>query len=596
MNPVGATVDGAVVHFEVWAPGAGTVDLLLVDDGQVVAMQGPSAGGRWYIDVDGIVHGARYRYRLDGGDGLADPASQWQPDGVHGPSAVVDPSHFRWSDHAWTGVDLADAVYYELHIGTFTPAGTLDGAIEQLDRLAALGVTMIELMPVSPTPGRRNWGYDGVFPNAVDASYGGPDGLARFVDAAHAHRMGVVLDVVCNHLGPEGNVLPRFGPYFVDTIRTPWGDALNLAGADSDEVRTLFVQGGCQWVEQFHVDGFRLDAVDFIVDQTARPFLEQFATAVHETADRCGRRVLVVAESASNDPRLVTPVDAGGIGLDGMWNDDLHHALAVALSGDRRGYYVDYDGVADLAKVFERRWVFDGRYSVFRRRQHGRSADHVDHRQLVVCSSNHDQIGNTPDGCRPVRTHAQRVLATAAVTLGPFTPLLFMGDEYADPAPFPFFVDHGDADLLAATRVGRASEFADAGWDRPIADPGDEATFVAAVLDPTLALRSPHREMLAATTEMLRLRRSNPVLSDPDAAQTVTVIDDTIIVRRADGATTSVLALAFGDGPVELDLDAGATLAFDGDDPQWGGEGRTQWRDGHLRAIAPTAVLLIDVS
>jgi maltooligosyltrehalose trehalohydrolase len=420
MTPVGATVVGSVGHFEVWAPDAATADLILVDDDRTIPMHGPASDGRWRVDVDRIGHGARYRFRLNGGEALADPASQWQPDGVHGASAVVDPTRFRWGDHGWSGVELADAVYYELHVGTFTPVGTLDGAIEQLDRLAALGVTLIELMPVSPTPGRRNWGYDGVFPNAVDEAYGGPDALARFVDAAHRHGLGVVLDVVCNHLGPEGNVLARFGPYFVDTIRTPWGDALNVAGADSDEVRGLFIQGACQWVEHFHIDGFRLDAVDFIVDQTARPFLEEFTTAVHAVNQRCGRRVLVVAESASNDPRLVRSVDGGGIGLDGMWNDDLHHALAVALSGDRRGYYVDYDGVGDLATVFERRWVFDGRYSAFRRRRHGRSADHVDHRQLIVCSSNHDQIGNTPDGRRPDRSRAQRVLATSTPTLPHF--------------------------------------------------------------------------------------------------------------------------------------------------------------------------------
>ena len=594
MSPVGATVDGSVVQFEVWAPGAATVDVVLVADDRIIPMHGPSAGGRWQARVAGIGHGARYRFRLDGGDALADPASRWQPDGVHGPSAVVDPTRFRWTDHDWSGVELADAVYYELHVGTFTPDGTLAGAIEHLDRLAALGVTLIELMPVSPTPGRRNWGYDGVFPNAVEETYGGPDALARFVDAAHACGIGVVLDVVCNHLGPEGNVLSRFGPYFVDTFRTPWGDAFNFAGPDSDDVRSLFVQGACQWVEDFHLDGFRLDAIDFIADQTARPFLEQFTTAVHGVGERCGRCVLVVAESASNDPRLVTPVDDGGVGLDGMWNDDLHHALAVALSGQRHGYYVDYDGVGDLAKVFERRWVFDGRYSTFRRRMHGRSADHLDHRRLIVCSSNHDQVGNTPDGRRPARNRAQRVLATATVTLGPFTPLLFMGDEYADPAPFPFFVDHGDPDLLAATRTGRAAEFTDAGWDQPIADPAAVETFQGAVLDPTLALRSPHREVLAATTELLRLRRAHPVLGAPAAAQTVTVIDHAIVVRRSDGETTSVLVLAFGDGPVELDLDRNAALAFDGDDPRWGGDGHTVWHDGQLRAASPTAVLLID--
>ena len=441
--------------------------------------------GRWAVDVEGAGHGTRYRYRLDGGDALADPASRWQPDGVHGPSAVVDPTRFAWTDGDWRGIALADAVYYELHVGVFTPEGTLDAAIGQLDRLAALGVTLVELMPLSATPGARNWGYDGVFPSAVEATYGGPDELARFVDAAHARGLGVVLDVVYNHLGPEGNVLPRYGPYFVDTTRTPWGDALNVAGAGSDEVRDLFVQSAGQWIEDFHVDGLRLDAVDAIVDQTARPFLEELGQAVHARAATLGREVLVVAESASNDPRLVTPIEAGGVGLDGMWNDDVHHCLHVALLGDRRGYYADYDGVGDLAHALAHRWVFDGRYSAFRGRRHGRPADHVDPRRLVVFAANHDHVGNTPDGRRPPYGRAGRLVAAATVVLGPFTPLLFMGEEYAETAPFPFFVDHTDLDLLAATRAGRQAEFSGAGWDRPVADPADEATFRTAVLDPS---------------------------------------------------------------------------------------------------------------
>ena len=360
MSPVGATVEGHRTHFEVWAPAAQRVELLLVDDavtpqgeprrrpaadgvpfGAAVPMVPGGRPGRWAVDVEGVGHGDRYRYRLDGGDALADPASRWQPDGVHGPSAVVDPTRWAWRDEGWTGVALADAVYYELHVGTFTPEGTLDAAVGQLGRLAALGVTLVELMPLNATPGRRNWGYDGVFPSAVQAPYGGPDALARFVDAAHALGLGVVVDVVYNHLGPEGNVFPRFGPYLVDTVRTPWGDALNVAGAGSDEVRWLFVQSACQWIEDHHVDGLRLDAVDAVVDQTARPFLEEVSTAVHDRGALLGRTVIVVAESAGNDPRLVTPVGAGSAYSSPMKTNGVNgprSTVAAATSRPARPY------------------------------------------------------------------------------------------------------------------------------------------------------------------------------------------------------------------------------------------------------------------
>lgn len=591
MTPVGATAAGGSTHFEVWAPWASQVDVVL--DDRSIAMVPTSRPGRWAVDVPGVGHGDRYRFRQDDGEPLADPASRWQPDGVHGASAVVDPGRWTWTDDGWTGVELADAVYYELHVGAFTPDGTLDAAIGELDRLARLGVTLIELMPLNATPGQRNWGYDGVFPSAVDAAYGGPDALARFVDAAHDRGIGVVVDVVYNHLGPEGNVFPRYGPYFVDTTRTPWGDALNVASADSDEVRRLFVQDARQWVEDLHLDGFRMDAVDFIVDQTARTFLEEYAASIHELAGRLGRTVLVVAESASNDPRLVTPVPDGGIGLDGMWNDDVHHCLHVALLGDRRGYYADYDGVGDLAHALAQGWVFDGRYSIARGRTHGRSAGHVDPRRLVVCAANHDQVGNTPDGQRPQYGRGGWMVAQGTVVLGPWTPLIFMGDEYADPAPFPFFVDHTDPEIREATRAGRLAEFADAGWDRDVLDPADEATFRAADLRSELAAEPGHAEALAATTELLALRRRHPVLSDPTADHTVTRHGDAIVVRRRLGEQQATLVLVFGRDPVTFALDdAAREIAFDGDDPRWGGDGATAWDGAMLSSSAPNAVLL----
>ncbi len=594
-RPVGATVRGSGTHFEVWAPSASSVGLLLYDaeGGSRELAMTAAGGGRWAADVDGVGHGARYRFRLDAGDALADPASRWQPDGVHGPSAVVDPGRFEWTDQGWSGVELPDAVLYELHVGTFTPEGTLVAAIDQLDRLAELGVTLVELMPLNAVAGARNWGYDGVFVSAVQAAYGGPEQLARFVDAAHARGLGVVLDVVYNHLGPEGNVLPRYGPYLTDVTRTPWGDAINVAGPGSDEVRDLFVQSARQWIEDFHVDGLRLDAIDALVDQTARPFLEELTTAVHDVAAAAGRRVLIFAESASNDPRVVRPAADGGLGFDAMWNDDVHHSLRVALLGDRRGYYADFDGVGDLALALADRWVVHGRYSVSRGRRHGRPAEGVDHRRLVVFSANHDQVGNTPDGQRPPFDRGRRLVAAATVILSPFTPLLFMGEEYAETAPFPFFVDHSDPELLDATRAGRQAEFASAEWDRPILDPASEATFAAAVLDPSQAAQSPHREVLAAHRELLRLRRGLPVLTDPAAAHEVTRDGDTIVVARRLGDVQAQLILAFGDWAADVAVPGGAAVVFDSDDERWGGDGPSSVRDGRLRRSGPGAVLIV---
>ena len=583
---VGATPTADGTRFDVWAPNATSVDVVVA--GQTCPLQRDHTTQRWTRDVPGVGHGDRYRFRLDGAD-LADPASRWQPDGVHGPSAVVDPSRFVWSDADWRGVALADTVLYELHVGTFTPQGTFDAAIGQLARLRELGVTTIELMPVNAFPGVRNWGYDGVFPSAVQHSYGGPEGLARLVDAAHAHGLGVVLDVVYNHLGPEGAVLNRFGPYFVDTYPTPWGDGLNVAEAGSDEVRRFFIHSAVQWITDFHVDGLRLDAIDTIIDPTAQPFLEQLLGAVHTAGRAAGRQVLTFVESAANNPAHVRPVSAGGYGSDAAWNDDFHHALRVALTGERPGYYADYDGVADVATALEHRWVFSGRYSPYRGRHHGRSADSVDHERLVVFTSNHDHVGNTPHGDRPPFDERQRLAAAAAVILSPFTPMLFMGEEYGETRPFPFFVDHGDEDLREAVRVGRRREFERSDWPDDVADPTDPATFQRAVLDTSAADKEPGRAVVAAYTRLLTLRRTMPVLHDPTASQHVDRTGDLITVTRRLGPRGAMLVLHFGADDTAVSVPAGATVVFDASDAA----GRERvLADETLSISGPTAVLV----
>ncbi|MGA9277590.1 malto-oligosyltrehalose trehalohydrolase [Ilumatobacter sp.] len=552
---LGATPLGDATRFEVWAPDASTVEVVIERDGGdlAVELQPESASATWVAVVEGVGAGDRYRYRLDGGEPLPDPASRRQPDGVHGPSAIVDTDSFEWTDDSWTGVELADTVLYELHVGTFTPEGTFAAAVGQLDRLVALGITTIEIMPVAAFPGERNWGYDGVFPSATQESYGGPDGLARLVDAAHGHGLAVVLDVVYNHIGPEGNVLPRFGPYFTDEYSTPWGEAINVAGTHSDSVRRFFIENAVGWIRDFHIDGLRLDAIHAIVDPTARPFVEELTAAVHATADGLGRTVLVTVESSSNDPRIVRSRAAGGWACDAAWNDDYHHAVRVALTGDRHGYYAAYTGAADVAAAWTRRFVYDGRHSITFGRRHGANASDVDHRHFIVFSQNHDHVGNTPRGERMLHVAGpadpRLRLAAASTLLSPFTPMLFMGEEYGERAPFPYFIDHGDPDLVEIVRTGRRDEFSDVDWSGGVADPAAKATFDDAVLDPSLGSTGHHRDLLAWYTELIAIRRSHPVLTDPTAEQVVALDGDVVIVERRLGDATSVLVLNFGDAP-----------------------------------------------
>ena len=588
---LGATVVGEATRFEVWAPGADRVEIGIVRERgiDVAALEAvpidpdePGIRGSWTVTMAGVGDGDCYRYRIDGGDWLADPASRRQVEGVHGPSAVVDDARFRWTDDDWTGVDLADAVLYELHVGTFTPTGTFDAAIGELPRLVDLGITMIELMPVAAFPGARNWGYDGVFPFAVQESYGGPPGLARFVDAAHGHGLGVILDVVYNHLGPEGNVFGRFGPYFTDTYSTPWGDAINVAGAGSDGVRRFFIENAEGWIADYHLDGLRLDAVHAIVDPTPMPFVRELTAAVHALGSAHGRTVLVTIESSMNRTRIVRSLEDHGWGCDAVWNDDVHHSLRVALTGERHEYYAGYDGVRDLATALEHRWVYRGQYSPVFDRRHGGPADDVEPTHFVVFAQNHDHVGNTPRGNRLLAdvdpADPRRRLAPTAILLSPFTPMLFMGEEYGEIAPFPYFVDHGDAALVEAVRQGRAREFGGLGLGVDVADPADPETFRQAVLDPSLAGREPHRSLQAMYRELLRVRRAHPIVTAPGAAQSVEASFETIVFERSIDNTVATLVMHFGDAPTRgghltsRQL-AGAQTVFDSADERWGGPG-----------------------
>ena len=503
---IGATPVAGGVRFRVWAPAATTVEVEVpAGGGRKSPLQ---KDGEYFQGVMAAAAGDDYWYWLDGTLRRPDPASRCQPQGVHGPSRIIDPA-FSWRDEAWLGIDLDACIFYELHIGTFTPAGTFDAAIERLAYLCELGVTALELMPVAQFPGERNWGYDGVYPFAPQLSYGGVAGLKRFVDACHRQGLAVFLDVVYNHLGPEGNYLHAFGPYFTDRYRTPWGDAINFDGPGSDGVRHYVVANACHWLREYHFDGLRLDAVHGIFDFSARHILAELAAAVHALSAELGRPAYVIAESDLNDPRLVTPPRVGGYGLDAQWCDDFHHALRALLTGDRDGYFSDFGEFSHLVKSFREGFVLSGGYSSYRRRRHGRSSAGIPPRQLVVFSSNHDQVGNRRCGER-LSAHLalpQLQLAAATVLLSPYLPLLFMGEEYGETAPFPYFISHGDQELVAAIRRSRAQECGDGSEAGAVPDPQSMATFLAAKLDQELHHHGEHRALFAFYRELIRLRK-----------------------------------------------------------------------------------------
>jgi maltooligosyltrehalose trehalohydrolase len=467
--------------------------------------------------VPGAGPGTDYAFSLDGGPRRPDPRSPWQPHGVHGPSRTVDHAAFRWTDRAWQAPPLAAAIFYEMHIGTFTPGGTFDSAIERLGHLVDLGVTHVEVMPVVEFPGRRGWGYDGVALFAPHHALGGPAGLKRLVDACHARGLAVILDVVYNHLGPSGNYLAEFGPYFTDRHHTPWGQAVNLDGPESDEVRQFLIDNAVGWLRDYHLDGLRLDAVHALIDTSATHFLEELVVAVDRLEGHLGRHLLLVAESDLNDPRIVRPTNIGGYGVDAQWSDDFHHALHAVLTGETDGYYADFGRLADLATVHQDVFLHTGQYSAHRRRRHGRAPTGIPSHRFLGYLQNHDQIGNRATGERSAHLLGLERLkiGAALVLLSPFVPMLFMGEEWGARTPFLYFTDHDDPELGRLVSEGRRREFAAFGW-RPEAVPDPQAaeTFERSRLDWAEREREPHRGLLDWHKRLIALRRAHPALSD----------------------------------------------------------------------------------
>ena len=540
-RPLGATPAGdGTVTFRVWAHEAEVVGVELRGARHALV---PEGFGVWSTTLP-AAHGDPYRYVLDDADGLPDPASRWQPEGLRGPSAVVDPGSFAWTDDAWSGVASADLVIYELHIGTFTPEGTFDAAIAHLGALAELGVTAIEVMPVAEFPGLHGWGYDGVYLSAAQSSYGGPEAFARLVDAAHAAGLAVILDVVYNHVGASGgSALEAFGPYFTEKYSTFWGSAINYDDAGCDPVREWVLQSAEGWICDFHVDGLRLDAIHAIFDGSARPILREIADRVHAQ----DARALVIAESGMNDPVVTRPPAEGGLGHDAAWADDFHHCLRTLLTGEQEGYYADFGAVRDLVKCYHRPFLHDGGWSARRGKRFGAPAFDRPVHEFVVFSANHDQVGNRALGDRLAAE--LRPLAAFATLLSPFTPMLWMGEEYGEPAPFQFFSDHIDEEIATATRDGRRREFASfaafAGEEVP--DPQDPATFKRSKLT-----REVDDGLLQLHRDLLRLRRQLP---PGDASATGN--EDARWIRVQRGGFQ--LCMNFGDAPVLVPA-AGAQL------------------------------------
>lgn len=574
-QPIGDTQS----RFLVWAPFARSVEVQIESPARALTALQINAEGYFCGTVRDVPPGSTYFYRLDQTTCRPDPASRCQPQGVHGPSEVVS-SQFDWQETGWKGLPLDQLVIYELHVGTFTREGTFDAVIPRLPMLKELGVNTIELMPVAQFPGSRNWGYDGVYPFAVQNSYGGPEGLRRLVNAAHKLGLGVALDVVYNHLGPEGNYLRNFGPYFTDRYKTPWGEALNFDGPHSDHVRRFFISNALYWISDFHIDALRLDAIHAIVDTSAVPFLEELTRDVQSLAGKLGRSVHVIAESDLNDARVVRPRAIGGFGCGAQWTDDFHHSLHTLLTREKTGYYESFGSIEHLAKAYTSGFVYSGQHSPYRQRQYGNSSLDIPARRFVVFAQNHDQVGNRAQGDRlsTIVSFERLKLAAGAVLLSPFVPLLFMGEEYGEPAPFQYFVSHTDDSLIEAVRKGRQEEFSRFEWHQDVPDPQSEETFDRSRLDWSLSGTGKHLTLRSFYRALLSLRRSIPALSNltKDCTKATICDDSCLILERRHAASRVTAIFNFGEKTARARFPDGSNQwrkILDSADSNWAGPG-----------------------
>nr|WP_208492223.1 malto-oligosyltrehalose trehalohydrolase [aff. Roholtiella sp. LEGE 12411] len=600
-------------EFTVWAPTLNSVAVqILMPEQQVIPLK-PQAEGYWQTKVNDVYPGTLYRYILDDQNAFPDPASQYQPQGVHGPSQIVD-QQFEWTDEAWAGIPLESMIFYELHVGTFTPEGTFTAIISRLPDLKELGINAIEIMPIAQFPGDthieasltyRNWGYDGVYPYAVQTSYGSPANLKQLVNACHQHGIAVVLDVVYNHFGPEGNYMSQFAPYFTKSYKTPWGNAMNFDDALSQGVRNYFIQNALYWLQEFHIDALRLDAIQAIYDLGAKHFLWELAEAVDNLSQGQKWKRHLIAESDLNNPQIIRPPELGGYGLDAQWSDDFHHALHAVLTGDRQGYYQDFGQCADLAKAYTDTFIYDWKYAPHRQRFHGISCRDRSPSQFAVCIQNHDQIGNQMKGERL----SQRIsfeglkLAAGAILLSPYLPLLFMGEEYGEPAPFMYFVSHSDPDLIQAVRAGRREEFEAFHYEDDPPDPESAETFLGCKLNWELRNEGKHKVLWDWYRQLIHLRQTHPVLLKQDRNFMEATSDENkqlVVVRRWCESSELIFVMNFNSSLVSTILPSQrhAQKKLDSADTSWAGPGSQASEHlsvGQDLKLQPTSIVLYEL-
>lgn len=605
-------------EFTVWGPNLDFAAVQLVSQNNRLIEMEQQDGGYWRAIATDVPPETRYFYQLNGGECRPDPASHFQPEGVHGPSQVVD-HQFDWTDRDWQGVPLESMIIYELHVGTFTPEGTFEAMIPRLKDLRELGVTAIELMPIAQFPGNhpphepeqghdyRNWGYDGAYLYSVQNSYGGPTGLKRLVDACHREGIAVILDVVYNHFGPEGNYISQYGPYFTEVYLTPWGSAVNFDDKHSPDVRNFFIQNALYWLRHYHIDALRLDAVHAIYDLGAFHILEELSENVKALSTELGRKLYLIAESDLNDPKIIRAAEQGGYGIDAQWSDDLHHALYSLLTGDRTGYYEDFGQCKHLAKAFKQSFVYDWQYSPHRQRYHGKAPKGCSPSQFIVCIQNHDQVGNRMMGDRLsklVSFEAQK-LAAGAILLSPYVPMLFMGEEYGEEAPFTYFVSHSNPALIQAVRQGRKQEFAAFHCEGEPLDPEAVATFLLCKLNWEQHKIGRHQILWSFYQHLIRLRNTLPPLIHQDFQAIETGSDETnklVWWQRWNEKSQILCLMNFNQRGISVEppsvLPHGQKI-LDSAEPKWAGFGSSapeSLEPGQLVSLAAQSFVLYECS
>ncbi len=566
-------------HFSVWAPRRQKVAVQIGD--RAIPMQGPSHRGFWKADVPEAGHGTDYAFLLDNDPTpYPDPRSFWQPKDVHSCSRVLDHKKFNWTDQRFRAIPLPSGIVYEMHVGTFTQEGTLDSAIGRLEYLCELGITHIELLPIASYEGEFSWGYDGVSPYAPDETVGGPDAVKRFVDACHAKGMAVILDVVYNHFGPAGNYTNQFGPYYTEKHKTPWGAAINLEEGGSDEVRRFFIDNALMWLRDYHFDGLRLDATHEMIDRSAMHFLEQLAREVEDLSAANGRDLILIAENDLNDPRVVTSIEASGYGMDAQWSDDFHHALFSLLANEKVGYFEDFGAVWQLAHTLKHVFLYDGRYSTYRKHDHGRPVKTLSYHKYLGFIQNHDQIGNRAKGERvhQIVGTAKARLAAGVVFTAPFIPMIFMGEEWGASTPWMYFADFQDEQLRLAVRQGRKRDFAHFGFGDDVPNPDDPSTFQASKLKWDELPAPEHESMLDWYRKLIRMRRRSIALNRGDMSQMSVTFDEGRRWIRTDRTDICTL-INLADTENTLDMPHGADLLLS--------SATAPQREGHTVTLPP---------